>query len=87
MVAALGQNEPNPFTENTEIAYVLPAGARSAALYIYDMNGAQIDAFPITGGGAGTVTVEGGRLEAGMYLYSLIADGKVIDTKRMILTK
>ena len=75
MVAALGQNEPNPFTENTEIAYVLPAGARSAALYIYDMNGAQIDAFPITGGGAGTVTVEGGRLEAGMYLYSLIADG------------
>ncbi len=87
VVAALGQNEPNPFTENTEIAYVLPDNVRSAALYIYDMNGAQVDAFPITGGGAGTVTVEGGRLEAGMYLYSLIADGKVIDTKRMILTK
>lgn len=24
---------------------------------------------------------------AGMYLYALIADGKVVDTKRMILTK
>jgi hypothetical protein len=24
---------------------------------------------------------------AGMYLYALIADGEVIDTKRMILTK
>ena len=35
----------------------------------------------------GTVTIEGGSLDAGMYLYSLIADGKVIDTKRMILTK
>ena len=25
--------------------------------------------------------------DAGMYLYALIADGQVIDTKRMILTK
>ena len=24
---------------------------------------------------------------AGMYLYALIADGQVVDTKRMILTK
>lgn len=28
-----------------------------------------------------------GSLDAGIYLYALIADGKVIDTKRMILTK
>jgi hypothetical protein len=25
-------------------------------------------------------------LNAGMYLYALIVDGKVVDTKRMILT-
>lgn len=33
------------------------------------------------------VTVNGGQLSAGMYLYSFIADGKVIDTKRIILIK
>jgi hypothetical protein len=34
-----------------------------------------------------SVTIEGHTLKAGMYLYTLIADGKEVDTKRMILTK
>ena len=38
-------------------------------------------------GGKGNVIVPGSEFNAGMYLYALIADGKVIDTKRMILTK
>jgi len=29
----------------------------------------------------------GAEFKAGMYLYALIVDEKVIDTKRMILTK
>jgi hypothetical protein len=37
--------------------------------------------------GTGNITVQGSEFKAGMYLYALIADGKVIDTKRMILTK
>jgi hypothetical protein len=32
-------------------------------------------------------TIEGHTLKAGMYLYTLIADGKEVDTKKMILTK
>jgi hypothetical protein len=32
-------------------------------------------------------TIQGSEFQAGMYLYSLIADGKEVDTKRMILTK
>jgi hypothetical protein len=34
-----------------------------------------------------SVTIEGHTLKAGMYLYTLIADGKEVDTKKMILTK
>lgn len=34
-----------------------------------------------------TVDITAGELSAGMYLYALIADGEIIDTKRMILTK
>ena len=34
----------------------------------------------------GNITIKGDELRAGMYMYTLIADGKVIDTKQMILT-
>ena len=36
---------------------------------------------------SGSVEIKAAGLNAGMYLYSLIADGQEVDTKRMILTK
>lgn len=86
-IPMLKQNNPNPFTENTVIEYTLPETVQTANIYIYDMNGSQIEQIALTERGEASITVNGGQLSAGMYLYSLIADGKVIDTKRMILTK
>ena len=86
-IPLLKQNNPNPFTENTVIEYSLPETVQTANIYIYDMNGKQIEQIALTERGESSVTVNGGELSAGMYLYSLIADGQVIDTKRMILTK
>lgn len=86
-IPVLEQNNPNPFTENTVIGYTLPESVQTATLYIYDMNGTQVHQMTLTERGSSSVTVSGGELSAGMYLYSLIADGKVINTKRMILTK
>ena len=86
-IPMLKQNNPNPFTENTVIEYTLPESIQNANIYIYDMNGKQIEQIVLTERGESSITVNGGQLSAGMYLYSLIADGKVIDTKRMILTK
>lgn len=83
----LYQNTPNPFSDNTVIRYAIPQDAQSASLLIYDMNGKQIDQFNLAEKGMGSIVLEGSRLDAGMYLYSLIVDGKVIDVKRMILTK
>ncbi|GHU66010.1 hypothetical protein FACS1894123_12000 [Bacteroidia bacterium] len=37
--------------------------------------------------GQNSVMIQGSTLQAGIYLYSLVADGQEIDTKRMILTK
>ena len=87
VVTTLYQNTPNPFTESTLIQCDVAETVVNADLYIYDMNGKQIDTYPITERGATSITIEGRSLEAGMYLYALIADGQVIDTKRMILTK
>lgn len=83
----LYQNNPNPFTESTLVECEIPKETTDAKLYIYDVNGKQKDCIPVQRRGRVSVTIEGGRLEAGIYLYSLIADGVVIDTKRMILTK
>lgn len=83
----LFQNAPNPFKDNTVIKYTIPQNTKSASLLIYDMNGKQINQFVLSQRGMGVVTIEGNQLEAGMYLYSLIVDGTVIDVKRMILTK
>lgn len=83
----LHQNAPNPFTENTEISFCIPKEAKAAALYIYDMNGKQVDEVVLSQRGEGMITLQGSHLEAGMYLYSLIIDGKLIDVKRMVLTK
>ena len=85
--AVLYQNNPNPFSENTNIKCVIPQDVTKADLYIYDMNGHQIESMNISQRGNVSLVIEGNRLDAGMYLYSLITDGVVVDTKRMILTK
>lgn len=87
VTAALYQNTPNPFTETTIIEYALPTATQSATLYIYDMRGTQLESFPITQFGQGSITITANQLPAGVYLYSLVADGNVIDIKQMILTK
>jgi hypothetical protein len=85
--AWLGQNSPNPFNQNTSISYYLPEITKNAAIYIYNMEGNQVKVIPVYSNGNGSVTIYGNELKPGMYLYSLIADGKEIDTKRMILTE
>jgi len=85
--ASLGQNVPNPFSTTTRIDVYLPTTASKAKLYLYNMQGEQIKSFNITERGNTSVTIEGYSLKAGMYLYALIADGKEVDTKKMILTK
>ena len=35
-------------------------------------------------GGTGNITINGGEFPPGMYMYALIVDGQVLDTKRMI---
>ena len=86
-VPTLEQNDPNPFTQTTVVRYTLPESVKSAFLYIYDLNGTQIDQKMLQSRGKSSVTLEAGSLAPGMYLYALVVDGKVVDTKRMIITQ
>ena len=85
--AKLYQNAPNPWSSETVIRYRLPQGVASAMIYIYDMQGAQLKSIPARERGEGQVTITANDLKAGMYLYALVADGALVDSKQMILTK
>ncbi len=82
----LYQNTPNPFSDKTQIRYYITEHDINASIFVYDMNGSQLRKFELQQKGDGSIVISGNELKAGMYLYSLIANGQVIDTKRMVLT-
>lgn len=82
----LYQNIPNPFNVKTTIKFKLSNTIKSATLYLFDPQGKQVKNYLIRQGGESSITIKGSELQPGMYLYSLIADGKLINTKTMILT-
>ena len=84
--ATLSQNIPNPFSTSTRIEMFLPASIQKAVLCIYNLQGEQIDQIPVTERDHTSVTIDAYHLKPGMYLYTLISDGSVVDTKKMILT-
>jgi len=81
----LHQNAPNPFKEKTEIRYYIPEEVEIAEIYIFNLQGSLLK--KISAPHSGLVEIKGSNFQAGMYIYTLVADGQAVDTKRMILTK
>ncbi|NJK98472.1 MAG: T9SS type A sorting domain-containing protein [Bacteroidales bacterium] len=82
----LYQNIPNPFDQTTTIEAYLPENTTSAELYIFNMQGIQLKKVAFTQTGKAEILVNASELQAGMYLYTLVVDGKEVDSKRMLLT-
>lgn len=85
--AFLAQNQPNPFNQNTQIRYYLPESVYSAFLCFYDLQGKQIKQTKLSQRGENLENISASEFTPGIYLYALIADGKEVDIKRMILTE
>ena len=85
--AWLGQNAPNPFGSSADVRLSVPSDAKSATLCVYDMTGKQLRQIVVTDRGETSVSLSADGLSAGMYLYSLIVDGSLIDTKRMVVAE
>lgn len=79
------QNNPNPFTLETTVTYNLPKEISSAYMAVYDLSGKQITSFPITQKGEGSMIIDAEKLAPGIYIYSIIGDNKVLDSKRMVV--
>lgn len=80
----LEQNAPNPFAESTTISYYVPETVNEAQINIYDVAGRLLQKISVGERGAGDLIVDTHNLADGVYTYSIIADGKLVDTKRMI---
>lgn len=85
--AKLYENIPNPFSQNTEIKFDIPENSTSAKLIITDLQGIELKSYLIHEKGAGSIIINGNELKAGLFLYVLLVDNQIIDTKKMILTK
>ena len=83
----MDQNNPNPFSESTVITLNIPSNAQVSTIFIYDMSGKQVQSLPVSERGETNITVYAADLSAGMYIYTLVVDGKVAVTRRMIVTK
>ncbi|MFH0866638.1 MAG: tail fiber domain-containing protein [Bacteroidota bacterium] len=80
----LNQNDPNPFAEETDITYYLPDNVNNAKIMFYDNTGKIIKSVELEGKGNGTLHVYCSSLSTGIYTYALIADGKTIDSMKMV---
>ncbi len=84
----LYQNYPNPFNSVTNVKWsMLKAG--NAKIMVYDLRGREIQTLVNKNLNAGTYNIRfnGEGLSSGVYFYSLFADNKLLDTKKLIIVK
>jgi len=82
--ASLDQNVPNPTSNSTTIGYSLPQGVSAAQIEIVDMTGRILQIIPLSGVGRNTLTIDTSSFASGTYSYSLIIDGQLTGTKKMV---
>jgi len=85
--ASLGQNMPNPFSEASTISISVPESVATATLYIYNLSGEPVKTISVSGRGDTEVEILAHELNAGIYIYSLLADGQLIGTRQMVITE
>jgi hypothetical protein len=86
--AWLGDVHPNPASNSTTIDYSLPAGAGVAVCQIYSLSGSQVAAVALPAApGKSQVSLNTSQLAAGMYIYALVVDGKVLGTKQLAVIR
>ena len=84
--AALSQNYPNPATDRSTIYFQLQNQDQNASINVFDMSGKLISKLNVAGKN-GKIDLDTQALPSGQYLYNLEIDGKVVDTKKLIIAK
>ena len=95
-VTAVGMNEmnsvsgnisacPNPANSNASIKYELSGNVNTGSLKIYNMLGSVIIEIKIVNTSEGTIVFSTADLEQGIYFYSIVANDKIIATRKLFV--
>ncbi|MGH2575182.1 MAG: T9SS type A sorting domain-containing protein, partial [Ignavibacteria bacterium] len=84
----LYQNYPNPFNASSKLKFQISNFAY-IILKVFDVLGREIEILVNEFKNPGTyeLNFNGSRLSSGLYFYQLLADGNIINTKKMIYLK
>lgn len=87
----LSQNFPNPFNPSTTFRFSLTRAA-TVSLHLYDLRGRLIETIVnerVYTAGVKDITRDYSsyKISSGTYLYTLVVNGQLIDTKKMMLIK
>ena len=80
--ASLQQNSPNPARTATSIGYNIPTNNGSAQLQLIDNLGRTVKTIQLNS--SGRINLDLSSLSSGTYTYSLVLDGKVVETKKLV---
>ena len=87
----LKQNYPNPFNPITKISYQLAVNSKQLAeIVVYNAMGQKVWSSQLTAHSSqhtGSISFDGSKFNSGVYYYSLVIDGRRMDTKSMVLIK
>ena len=87
------RNYPNPFNPSTTISFSISNEQneqnQQATVKIYNVKGQQVDQLRITNYelGINEIIWDAKKFSSGVYFYKLVADGREVDTKKMLLLK
>jgi len=82
--STLYQNTPNPFSRETTIRYNITGQFDNAFIGIYDLNGKQVKRITVQEANS-QIVVPANMLSPGTYIYSLVVEGQLIDSKKMVV--
>ncbi len=84
-VPMLGFASPNPNHGSVGVSYFVPVSNKEDAEILFtDMNGRLINSYKISQFGDGRLIIDTNELSSGQYQYTLIVNGEVISTRKMI---
>ena len=87
-------NYPNPFNPSTTISFNLQKAGKDTKIAIYNLKGQKVRELKLSNAKIGENKIiwngkddSGKKVASGVYLYSLIQDGKMLKTKKMVMVK
>ena len=78
-------NIPNPTKGETSIKYYIDEDVVSAEIIILDKNGTLIEAKKVEDRGYAESNINTSNWKNGLYIYTLVIDGKKVDSNKMIV--